>query len=51
MADHLVSLWTSVLFAVFGVWLWMRVKIERIERERDKWKELAKSLLKKVEQK
>jgi hypothetical protein len=38
---------TIVLLAVCGVWLWMKVKIERIEHERDKWKDLTETLLKK----
>jgi hypothetical protein len=50
MPERLDELWKSatiVLLAVCGVWLWMKVKIERIERERDKWKELTETLLKK----
>jgi hypothetical protein len=50
MPDDLHQFWKSatiVLLAICGVWLWMKVKIERIERERDKWKELAETLLKK----
>jgi hypothetical protein len=54
MPDEFTQFWKSatiLALAVCGVWLWMRVKIDRIERDRDKWKDLAKSLLKKVEQK
>jgi hypothetical protein len=50
MPEELEDIWKSatiVILAICGVWLWMKVKIDRIERERDKWKDLTETLLKK----